>query len=80
MCGSNEGVEEIKAKLNNQIPASNNFDSPAQLFKPAVLEVLKTSIFVQDIFFILFSFIAKLSQAKPQLQLSWLALASLNFT
>ena len=24
--------------------------------------------------------IAKLSQAKPQLQLSWLALASLNFT
>ena len=26
------------------------------------------------------SFIAKLSQAKPQLQLSWLALASLNFT
>ena len=23
---------------------------------------------------------AKLSQAKPQLQLSWLALASLNFT
>ena len=26
------------------------------------------------------SIIAKLSQAKPQLQLSWLALASLNFT
>ena len=25
-------------------------------------------------------FIAKLSQAKPQLQLSWMALASLNFT
>ena len=25
-------------------------------------------------------FIAKLSQAKPQFQLSWLALASLNFT
>ena len=25
-------------------------------------------------------YIAKLSQAKPQLQLSWLALASLNFT
>ena len=26
------------------------------------------------------SYIAKLSQGKPQLQLSWLALASLNFT
>ena len=31
-------------------------------------------------FFFFFFVFAKLSQAKPQLQLSWLALASLNFT
>ena len=30
--------------------------------------------------FVHISNIAKLSQAKPKLQLSWLALASLNFT
>ena len=39
-------------------------------------------IFLFLVFYFLFfySFIAKLSQAKPQHQLSWLALASLNFT
>ena len=31
-------------------------------------------------YLILFCIVAKVSQAKPQLQLSWLTLASLNFT
>ena len=43
-------------------------------FKNRKTRLYRVSNFHQSFLF------AKLSQAKPQLQLSWLALASLNFT